>query len=105
MSEPILKIPHHGTAADMKSKHVEKGARFAKLIGSTPRVGQSSVTVLCACGWKSDHYTWSWAGHGKTKCPRCQNWIDYRTKQVFLDREELEWVKRLRANSGEAPLI
>ena len=78
-------------------------ARYAKLIGRSPRVGRSSVTVLCACGWKSDHYTWSWAGHGKTQCPRCQHWIDYRTKQVFLDREDLEWVKRLRANSGEAP--
>ena len=51
--------------------------RQACILATNPAMGRTQVEIACPCGATFWRYVWSWAGHGKTRCPVCKGTIHY----------------------------
>ncbi len=57
-----------------------------ELIRVYPEMGRTRWEIRhLVCGKSLLVFLWAWAGHGKKRCPHCQEWIFY---DVPSEREE-----------------
>ncbi len=64
-------------------KRRDTGERWINL-GAVSAVGRSRLRIRCTCGAAFMVFIWSFAGHGKARCPGCQRWAMYDGR-IFED--------------------